>query len=372
MIHERAVDRVINNSERPIHLHPHLHGVRVVQAVKNFSKIPGVCHIGLGVTALNNMKVLRREGVYIECWATQTAQELKDKLAKAQRDANAQGKVPVSHVIISSPAWVQPEDFAELSHEYSDVEFVLENHSGAAYLSIDKYGIRNNRQVIDMQLSSHNIRVAANNTRVVESLSQMFDFKCLYLPNLYDVESFVHPYPMHKDVSVLRVGSFGASRPWKAQLSAAQGAVIMARQMGVHLELFVNSKRPDGGERMIESRMEIFENLRGCKLVNVPWESWPRFRQTMSTMNLLFQPSFDETFNVCVADAISVGVPAVTSSAIEWTPRQWHSHPEDPEDIARVGFYLLNDKFAVEHARKDLKRYVEHGINCWLKYLLRK
>ena len=48
---------------RPHHVNPTIESVRVVLAVKNFANIPGVCHIGLGVTATNTHKVLRRNGV---------------------------------------------------------------------------------------------------------------------------------------------------------------------------------------------------------------------------------------------------------------------------------------------------------------------
>src|ERR1043166_5526681 len=247
----------------------HLAQARVVLAVKNFAAIQGVCHIGLGVTATNTLKVLRRNGVHTEAWATQTAAELREKLRAAH--SGECEYLPISHVVVSAPSWVQPDEFKSLCIEYPEIEFILLNHSGCAFLSIDKFGIRNIRACIELEMSLHNMRVAANNPRVANWLGHPFGFKCLLLPNLYDTDSFV-PY-IHKPLGhELRIGSFGAGRPWKNQLTAAEAAVELARRLGVNLKFYVNSKRPDGGERMIESRKELFAGLRGCELIDLPWE----------------------------------------------------------------------------------------------------
>jgi hypothetical protein len=352
---------------RPHHLEPVKNTARVILAVKNFAAIRGVCHIGLGVTATNTMKVLRRSGYQVESWATQTVKDLRSQLAA---DIKRNPSIPISHIIVSAPSWVQPDDFKELCIQYPDIEFVLLNHSGCCFLSIDKFGIRNIRQCADLELSLHNFRVSSNNKRVVNWFQRGLNAKCLYLPNLYDTQSFIDPFPRNREhTGTLRIGSFGAGRPWKNQLAAAEAAVQMGRQLGVPMELYVNSKRPDGGERMIESRIELFDGLRDCKLIEVPWESWPRFRETCQHMHLLLQPSFDETFNVVTADGIAVGVPSVTSEAIEWTPKDWWCETCDPSSIVRVGMYLLHDKYAIEDGREHLKQYVATGVEIWKDYL---
>lgn len=353
---------------RPHHVDPDIDKLRVVLAIRNFSNIPGVCHIGLGVTALNTQKVLRRAGVHCEAWATQTSAELHNKLVAAERDSR---HTPVTHVIISSPAWVPPTRLAQFCVEFPDIEFVQLSHSGLAYLSIDKFGIRNIRGAIDLEHSHHNLRVAGNNPRFKKWISRTFGINCLLLPNLYDTQSFVQRIPRRKVGSTLRVGSFGASRPWKNQLVAAEGAVALARRLGVDLELYVNSKRPDGGERMIESRAELFDNLDGAKIIDIPWEPWPKFRKTVSQMHLLISPSFDETFNVVTADGIAEGVPSVAAPSLEWTPTSWWCEPCDPESVVKVGMRLLHDNHAVEDGREHLKRFVQHGLKLWLEYLLR-
>jgi hypothetical protein len=353
---------------RPHNVSPAIQTARVILAVKNFAAIKGVCHIGLGVTATNTLKVLRRHGVHVEAWATQTNKELWARLAKEESNPNY---TPISHVIVSAPSWIQPEGFANLCHRWPEIEFVLLNHSGTAYLSIDKFGIRNIRDDIQLALSTHNMIVAANNQRVATALNGMFGASTVLLPNLYDTSTFV-PYSFKPIGHTLRICNPGASRPWKNQLTAAESAVMLARRLGVNLEYYVNSKRPDGGERMIESREELFDNLPGCTLIQIPWAKWPQFRSILGTMNLVFQPSFDETFDVCVADGIAEGVPSVAAPAIEWTPPNWWCQTWDPQSLVNVAINLLHDQRAVEDGRTYLTNFVNAGTIRWLDFLMKQ
>ncbi len=358
---------IIDTRARPHALEPTKSTARVIHAVKNFAAIQGVCHIGLGVTATTNIKMLRRAGYFAEAWAVQTAAELKSMIEKDERFRQQHGGVPPSHIIVSAPSWVQPEEFKDLAITWPYIQFVQLNHSGNAFLSIDKYGIRNIREVSALSLSLPNVEVAGNNMRFVTWMNRTIG-PCLHLPNLYDTASYSHY--VHKTVgSTIRIGSFGAGRPWKNQLCAAEGAIELAKNLGVNLELYINSERPDGGERMIEARRELFHDMPGATLHVIGWKLWPKFRKVVSNMHLLLQPSFDETFNVVTADGIAEGVPSVTSSAIEWTPRRWWATPEDPSDIAKVGLYLITDKYAADDGRRALSKYAHDGLENWRNYL---
>ena len=354
------------------HVYPDLAKIRVVFAVKNFAAVPGVSHIGLGVTATTTMKTLRRNGVHAEAWSCRDAPDLARRLIADHAGHHHLRHHPITHVIVSAPSWVQPDDFNTLALTYPNIEFVQLNHSGCAFLSIDRNGIRNIKAVGDLSLMMHNVRLAGNNPRFTAWASESFGVDCLLLPNLYDVRSFVPRYVWPKPRGhVLKIGSFGAWRAWKNQLTAAEAAVQLARRLGVDLELYVNSGRTEGeaGQRMGKSRQELFEKLRGCKLINVPWERWAKFRQTVSTMHLLFQPSFSETFNVVSADGLAAGVATVASSAIEWLPSRWHCDTDDPSDMVRVALYLLNDTHAIEDARRKLTEYAVLGLSRWKAYL---
>lgn len=353
---------------RPHLVSPELESVRVVLAIKNFAAIPGVCHIGLGVTALNTMRVLRRHGVHIEAWPAQTSKELYQKLSHAYD--NDFTHRPITHVIISAPSWVQPKSFADFSQRWPNTEFVQLNHSGTAYLSIDRKGIKNIRDVIDLSQALHNVRVAGNNPRFTKWLHDAFGCPELCLPNLYDTTTFVNPVVRRNDYDPLRIGSFGAGRPWKNQLTAAEAAVAMARRLNVALEFYVNTERPDGGEKMIAARKELFDLLDHTEIKEVPWRLWPAFRRKVKTMDLMFSPSHDETFCVICADGIAEGVPSVTTAAMEWCPPSWHADGHDPWSVMTVGMGLLQDRVgAIQDGRRSLEKYVNHGVREWLKYL---
>jgi hypothetical protein len=357
---------------RPHHLSPAKHSARVIFFAKNFGG-PGISNIGLGVTNQNNISVLRRDGYYAEIWSGQSYKEVDRQIQEAEAKSVSHGETRVSHVIINSPSWITAAQIAELAYKFPNILFVLQNHTGCAYLSIDKNddesGILCNRKIIDLERATSNVKVSGNNERFVHWMRRTFRAPCLLLPNLYDPESFVHPYAHKRDFgNTLRIGSFGAPRPWKNQLVAAMASLQIARQLGVNLELYVNSRR-DYEKNLFRSRMDLFEGERDAKLIDVPWESWPQFRRTVGHMHLLMQPSFDETFNVVTADGIAAGVPSVVAPSIEWCPDRWKAEPCDPNDLARVGMYLLNDTHAVEDARHGLRKYVASGLEQWRDFL---
>ncbi len=357
---------------RPHYLNPKRETARVIFFAKNFGARVGISHIGLGVTNQNNISVLRREGYFAELWSGQTFQQVRHQIKEANDAATVAQTVRPSHVIINSPSWITAAEIGQLAHEFPHIEFVLQNHTGCAYLSIDRNrdgsGILANRQVIDLQKSTTNVKVSGNNERFVHWLKNTYRCDCLYLPNLYDPASFV-PYPRAREIGgVLRIGNFGAPRPWKNQLTSAMAAYQLARQLGVSLELYVNTRR-DYEAWLQSSRQDLFAGEKDAKLVDVPWESWPKFRSTIAHMHLLLQPSFDETFNVVTADGIAMGVPSVVASSIEWCPDDWKAVAEDPTSIVRTGLYLLHDQNAVEDGRRALKRYVATGLEQWKDYL---
>lgn len=353
---------------RPHDVNPSIETLRVVLVTKNWSSVPGVCSVGLSVTAANTMRVLRREGVHIESWQVKDVAEFYRRLARHENAPR-----PITHVIASAPSFMQPFHYVELAHKYPDTEFTQQNHTGTAYLSIDKFGIKNIREVLDLERDLHNVRVSWNNPRGREWCFNTYHGGDLLLPNLYDTTTFVPISPARKCPDPIKIGSFGASRPWKNFLSAAEAAVELSERLGIGLEYYVNGGRDEkhlGGGQMIEAREQLFEGSLNKKIIKVPWANWPTFRRFVRTMDLLMNPSFDETFLVVAADGIAEGVPSVVTGAVEWTPNNWHADPWDPTSIMRVGMGLLHDPHTVSDARAYLERFVKQGITLWLNYLL--
>ena len=354
-------------ARRPHHVHPCIESARLILVVRNFSRTAS--HIGLAVTATCTMKVLRRNGIHAEVWSVFDTAELRERVRKASKEPR-----PPTHVVVSAPTWVTPDDFRGLCRRFPEVEFVQLNHSGTAYLSIDHHGMKHIRQCIDMEGLNHNMRVAFNNPRGAGWADAAFGGGSLLLPNLYDTDSFVSPAAPRLDHDPLRIGSFGAPRAWKNQLTAAEAAVALAKRLGVDLELYVNVGRPEkltGGVRLAESRNELFDGLPGCKLIEVSWAKWAQFRRIVRTMDVLFSPSFDETFNVVTADGIAEGVPSVVTGAMEWCPRAWMCEPWDPMSVVSIAMGMLHDRHSVHEARRLLRRHVDAGVVAWTRYLTR-
>ncbi len=105
--------------------------MQVVLAYKNFAANRAICHIGLGVTAVNAAKSLRDAGIKADVWPITSAAELSTGLRKT----------PASHVVISAP-WIQTNDLALLCAEFKDTQFAVTCHSNLGFLQADPSAMR--------------------------------------------------------------------------------------------------------------------------------------------------------------------------------------------------------------------------------------
>jgi len=355
-----------HSSRRPHHVAPNLATVRVVFVIHRYKTPMNGSDSGLGVTINSTARVLRRNGVHAESWDVLTIEDLFSRL---ERD-HWQSERRITHVVVNTPNFVPPEKFGELAQRWHDIEFVQLNHTGLAYLCIDRNGPKDIRAVLDLQRSTHNIKVAGNNPRF-EWFDLAYGVKPLLLPNLYDCDTFVAMTPARRDTDPLRIGCFGENRPWKNQGIAAMAGISIARRLNVQLEFYVNADRWEQTWPYSRARAELYDNLPGCKLTTIPWLPWAQFRRLIGTMDLCVHPSWDETFCCVVADGIAEGVPSVVTGAMEWAPRTWRStEPFDPANVAAVGLQLLHDRAnAVHDGRRALQTYVKEGIRLWIDYL---
>jgi glycosyltransferase involved in cell wall biosynthesis len=135
----------------------------------------------------------------------------------------------------------------------------------------------------------------------------------------------------------------------------------------VPVELLLSTGRNEGGDgRALDEMTESIANLR---VTRTGWLPWSAFRRLLQTVDLVFQVSYTETFNVVTADSIAEGVPVVASDAIEWVPRWWQARADEPLDVVRVAKRLLRDPEAPRHGREALRAYVERGVVAWWRFL---
>jgi hypothetical protein len=355
------------NKHRPHHLAHALESARVVFVYMNFAAHKGVSHIGLGVSALCNARVLRARGVWAHVWPCTSAHGLLDRLRACHADAHHHEEVLPTHVVICAP-WIPTDALAAMAAEFEEILFTVVSHSNVPFLSADQRGVQLLREAADLQQGTHNVCVAGNSIKFAEWASVAWSVDVACVPNLYDL-SESRPAPRGPwSGDTLRVGLFGASRPLKNGLTAAAAAIELAQTLRVPTELWLSTGREEG--ESLRALHELTSNIPGFSVKHAGWQPWPGFKRVVRHMHVLLQPSFTESFNMVTADGIAEGVPSAVSTAIDWVPRHWQANPDDTRDVARVAMHLLRDPRAAAEGRRALEEYVELGFRRWVDFLV--
>ena len=326
---------------------------------KNFAANANISHIGLGVSALNTSKVLKRHGVAVRAFAINSIVDL-DSFLRANPET--------THVVIAA-AWLPVLDLGHLVVRYPGIEFAVNIHSNVGFLQADSRGVELLGKYIHLQKELLNFRVSGNSQEFVDWLSEAYRTEAMFLPNLYALDSSVPANRPLYNGGVLKIGAFGAARPLKNFMTAAGAAIVIAKQLHAPVEFWMNGGRPDGGgsiERAIEALVKSSHSVT-LKILN--WQAWPDFLDLLETLHLMIQVSYTESFNLVTADGISVGVPSVVSKAIDWVPERWVAHSDDALDVARVGRSLIFDPYAIRDGVKALERSNTNGVNAWEDFL---
>lgn len=332
---------------------------RLILAYKNFAANLNISHIGLGVSALNTCKFLRRSGIIADVWPIVSARDLRERL---ERD-------PATHVVIMAP-WILSADLHALAAAHSNTRFAMNCHSNVGFLQADSNGVRLVREAMEVEAGTHNFHLAGNSLKFCLWIRSAYSRPCTYLPNLYYLEADHLPWRPLYSGATLRIGAFGATRPLKNFMSAAGAALEISRRYKTNLELWVSAGRTEGGgDSILRSARAMLDGLPHVKLVENGWQSWPKFRQSVAHMHLLLQPSYTESFNMVTADGVAEGVPSVVSHAIDWVPGHWQAMMDDVLDIARVGRYLLTDPYAPQDGLDALKSHNAEGLKSWQAFL---
>ena len=330
---------------------------RVIMAYKNFAANKNISHIGLGVAALTTAKMLRYQGITAEVWPIVNAGDLRSRLNDT-----------ISHVIVSAP-WIPSVEWLRMTGDFPNIRFAVNCHSNVGFLQADTYGVKLVREAMEIERSTWNFHVAGNSRKFCRWVRDAYEVPCMYLPNLYHLDSDRVPARPLYQSGTLRIGAFGATRPLKNFMSAAAAALEIASRLRTDLELWVSSGRTEGGSGVLDAVRAMLNGLPNVKLMEAGWQSWPAFRTTVRHMHLLMQPSYTESFNMVTADGIAEGVPSVVSEAIDWAPHHWKAAVDDVWDIARVGRTLLTDRLAAEDGLNALKNHNVDGLKAWHSFL---
>lgn len=319
------------------------------------------CHRGLGINALMTAKVLRKNGIHCALVPVNGVEDVRKYLT---------AHPGVTHAVFQA-LWVSSADMVKLCQDFDPTHFIVRCHSQIGFLQAEPNAIKTLRDLLFAQEMTLNLSVSSNTHRLQNFLQDSYKSKVLYLPNLYDLDRVKRKTDDSFDHRLLRIGSFGAHRLLKNHTTAAAAAMMMAQRHGSDLEFYVNAGRAEGtkGDQVLQSLKNMLSRVPWARLIEVPWEEWSEFRQTVGFMDLCLQVSFTETFNIVTADAVAEGVPSVVSDAIEWVPDSWKADVDDAADIARKGAWLLWDTHGAEEGLARLQRYCKEGVETWLGYL---
>jgi hypothetical protein len=177
---------------------------RLVLAYKNFAANKNISHIGLGVSALNTCKVLRREGVAVDVWPVMSPAELIERLREQ----------PASHVVVSAP-WMPSMETHRLVATHTNTRFAMNCHSNVGFLQADSNGVTLVRDAMDIEAATPNFHLAGNSMKFCKWVRSAYSRPCAFLPNLYYLDNSITPSPPLYNGGTLRIGAFGATRALK-------------------------------------------------------------------------------------------------------------------------------------------------------------
>lgn len=149
--------------------------MRLAFAYKNFAANRGISHIGLGVTAMTNAKVLRAAGLSAEVWPVTSNVDIVN-LIKSAAD--------LTHLVIQAP-WVSTYDLSTMVRAFPNVDFCVVSHSNVGFLQADTAGVRLLREAGELSVGVHNFHLAANCRRFVDWWQGTYKQPVKFLPNLY-------------------------------------------------------------------------------------------------------------------------------------------------------------------------------------------
>jgi hypothetical protein len=267
-----------------------------------------------------------------------------------------------THVVIEA-LWVVPEKFLVLQDLHPSVQWIIRVHSETPFLALEGIAI----DWVKRYVQYANVRVSTNSLRAKRDLDTVLaEDAIVYLPNYYPQGS----EPCRKSGGrELSIGCFGAIRPLKNQLIQAIAAMNYANRNGLVLNFAINAGRVEQGEAVLKSLRALFAGT-SHTLREFDWLNRQHFLDVMSSMDLAMSVSLTETFSLVTADAVSQGVPVVTSPEVGWTSKLSQADPTNASDIeTNISLALAYPRLNVWLNQRNLRKYSNRSEKIWVDYL---
>jgi hypothetical protein len=316
--------------------------------------------VGLNVAGFATAKVLRDAGIDVHVFPVRHNVDIVTAIDHYNETHHEQ----ITHCVISAP-WLSVYDLEALVKNFTGTKFAILSHSNVGFLQADPEGVRLLRAYHELSKNYSNLHVGGNCNRFTDWMMGSYGGEIVHLPNLYPVGKC--KVKTHTGVPI-RIGAFGALRPYKNFMTAAGAATVIQRRLGLPVEFHMSGGGEEIGNCISNAINQVFENT-GVTLIKHDWQYWDDFVELVGRMDLLLQPSFTESFNMVTADGIHAGVPSVVGPAISWAPDDWKADPDNALDIASVGLGLLKNPNSNVRGFKALRRHNARAIEQWLAFL---
>lgn len=276
-------------------------------------------------------------------------------------------------VVIIETLWIDPKYFAKYIEQFPDVTWIVREHSDSSFRVYEE-----NAFAWILEYLRLGVEVMCNSIRSVSDVIGMADAAGLntdlvsYGPNIYPTprkESLKHD---RRQGSTVDIGCFGAVRPMKNHITQALAAAIFSNACDVHVNFHINGYDiPGYVDPVLNNLRNMFAQFPNCTLIEHGWMSHADFLGVLDNIDICSQVSFTETFNIVAADAMSRGVPLVTSSEVPWIGNYAHRDTTSAEDIAE-GYFEIWEEPHRDHVerilaqRADMEAYSDRAIEIWL------
>lgn len=267
-------------------------------------------------------------------------------------------------VVIIEALWVVPEKFTVLKKLHPSVKWCVHLHSNAPFLALEGIAVQ-----WVTGYSALGLTIISNSAAAFNALKTIVDpANLVLLPNVYSGEAF--PIKMLVPGHIT-IGCFGAVRPMKNQFTQALAAIRFARGLGLHLTFMINSGRSEtGGDPVLKNIRELFKGKSDITLCESPWYEHADFMLVLQqTVDLALQVSLSETFNIVTADAVTSGVPVVTSDEIEWVSKACHAPTDDVDAIVEVMRDVYRSARKVRANQKLLTEFSAASVKAWVAFI---
>jgi len=256
------------------------------------------------------------------------------------------------HVVLEA-LWVTPDKLAELQRLHSTVRWTIRVHSELPFLAQEGCAM-------EWLLAYKNADLAFNSAQTADDMHGVTP--AIWLPNYYPLSKPRSEKPVHQ--ATLQVGCFGAIRPLKNQLIQAVAALQWAHKLHRPLKFHMNGERV---EQRGSNNLKNIKALLGDQLVLHPWLPRSEFLELVAEMDVCMQVSLSESFNIVSADAVSMGVPLVGSSAIPWLTRRAQADAGRVDSIVEA--LERANRITVFMNHHALEDYLTHAKKEWLRYV---